>query len=175
MKSNLCLLLLLAAFAAAPTLAPAPASADENPKTPTETAAAYLAAMEASDLDAAEALFASDSLIFETGGVEGTWKNYRDHHIGPELDAIESFVISRAEEPTESKSADGSMAFVAWPIEYTIRLTDGRLIESRGTVTFVLERQEGHYKIRHLHWSSRSKSPATGCWSRKGCMMVSIS
>ncbi len=110
MKSNLCLLLLLAAVAAAPTLAPA--SADENPKTPTETAAAYLAAMEASDLDAAEALFASDSLIFETGGVEGTWKNYRDHHIGPELDAIESFVISRTE-PTESKSANGSMAFVA--------------------------------------------------------------
>lgn len=174
MKSNLCLLLLLAAFAAAPTLAPAPASADEHPNTPTGTATAYLTAMEASDLDAAEALFASDSLIFETGGVEGTWKNYRDHHIGPELDAIESFVISRTE-PTESKSADGSMAFVAWPIEYTIRLTDGRLIESRGTVTFVLERQEGHYKIRHLHWSSRSKSPATGCWSRKGCMMVSIS
>ena len=157
MKSNLCLLLLLAAFAAAPTLAPA--SADENPKTPTETAPAYLAAMEASDLDAAEALFASDSLIFETGGVEGTWKNYRDHHIGPELDAIESFVISRTE-PTESKSADGSMAFVAWPIEYTIRLTDERLIESRGTVTFVLEQQEGRYKIRHLHWSSRRKSPA---------------
>ena len=112
MKSNLRLLLLCAAVATAPTLVPTPASADDNPKTPTETADAYLAAMEASDLDAAEALFASDSLIFETGGVEGTWKNYRDHHIGPELEAIESFVISRTE-PTESKSANGSMAFVA--------------------------------------------------------------
>lgn len=157
MKRNLCLILLSAAVATAPT----PASANENANTPTGTAAAYLAAMEASDLDAAEGLFSSASLIFETGGVEGTWKNYRDHHIGPELDAIESFVISSAE-PTESKSADGSMAFVAWPIEYTIRLTEGRLIESRGTVTFVLERHEGDYKIRHLHWSSRRKPPADG-------------
>jgi len=132
------------------------ARAQESPKTPIETAAAYFAAMEASDLDAAGALFAADSLIFETGGVEGTWREYRDHHIGPELDAIESFVISHAP-PTERTSADRTMAFVAWPIEYTIKLADGRTIESRGTVTFVLENHGHHYMIRHLHWSSRKR------------------
>lgn len=133
-----------------------PASADETSRTPTETAAAYLTAMEASDLEAAEALFAADSLVFETGGVEGTWSEYREHHIGPELDAIESFEMTRAR-PVERTSADGTMAFVAWPIEYHIELTDGREIDSKGTVTFVFVRSEGQLQIRHLHWSSRRK------------------
>lgn len=137
-----------------------PARAEESPKTPTEVAGAYLAAIEASDLDAAEALFAADALIFETGGVEGTWSNYRDHHIGPELEAIESFSMTHAQ-PTEQKSADGTMAFVAWPIEYTIKLGDGRVIESRGTVTFVLENHGHHFMIRHLHWSSRKRPAPT--------------
>lgn len=69
------------------------ARGQESPKTPIEIAAAYLAAMEASDLDAAESLFAANSVIFETGGVEGSWKDYRERHIGPELDSIESFTI----------------------------------------------------------------------------------
>lgn len=117
--------------------------------------------MEDSDLEAAEALFAADSLIFETGGVEGTWSEYREHHIGPELDAIESFVMTRAR-PSEQKSADGTMAFVAWPIEYTIKLDDGRVIQSRGTVTFVLENHGRHFMIRHLHWSSRKRPTPEG-------------
>ncbi len=129
----------------------------EETSTPVGAAGAYLSAMEASDLDQAETLFAAESSIFETGGVEGTWQAYRDHHIGPELGAIESFVISRGE-PSEGRSTDGSLGFVAWPIEYTIALDDGRVIESRGTVTFVLEQHGDRYKIRHLHWSSRKKA-----------------
>ncbi len=147
--------------AAAAILGVAPAPADDSPRTPTETAAAYLAAMEVSDLEAAETLFAADSLIFETGGVEGTWSEYREHHIGPELEAIESFVMTHAR-PTERKSADGTMAFVAWPIEYTIKLDDGRVIQSRGTVTFVLENHGHHFMIRHLHWSSRKRPAPEG-------------
>lgn len=149
-------------LAAAVTVAVVPPAWATRPQaTPTATAAAYLTAMESSDLDAAEALFAGESSIFESGGVEGSWQQYRDHHIGPELHAIESFVIDRGE-PTEVGSADGTMAFVAWPIEYTIRLADGRVIESRGTVTFVLERHDDAYRIRHLHWSSRKKPSPDG-------------
>ncbi len=136
------------------------ARATEPGMTPTETAAEYLSAMEAADLDAAALLFTEESSIFESGGVEGSWQDYRDHHLGPEIDAIDSFVISRGE-ATEEKSLDGSMAFVAWPIEYRIELADERIIESRGTVTFVLERNEDRYKIRHLHWSSRRKPADT--------------
>ena len=132
------------------------AEAQDAPAAPTEVAGAYLAAMASGDLDAAEALFAAHSSIFETGGQEGDWAQYREHHIGPELAQIESFSISKRE-PEMQKSQDGSMAFVAWPIEYRIALQDQRVIESRGTVTFVLVREDQGFRIRHLHWSSRKK------------------
>ncbi|MCH7667251.1 MAG: nuclear transport factor 2 family protein [Acidobacteria bacterium] len=137
------------------------ARAQRLPDTATEVAAAYLEAMEASDLDRAEALFAGESSVFESGGVEGTWQHYREHHIGAELEEIASFTIAKGE-PDEVESVDGSMAFVTWPIEYTIELKEGRMIESKGTVTFVFLREEGQYRIRHLHWSSRRKVTAEG-------------
>ena len=137
------------------------AQAQEQPDTPTGIADAYLEAIEDSDLDRAEALFADESSVFESGGVEGTWQHYREHHIGAELEELASFTIAKGD-ASEEESADGSMAFVAWPIEYTIELKDGRVIESRGTVTFVLVKEDGQFRIRHLHWSSRRKPPAEG-------------
>ena len=124
--------------------------------TPTAVARAYFEAMEQKDLDAAEALFAEPSSIFESGGVEGGWENYRAHHIGAELDAFTTFKTSLGK-AEEELSADRSMAMVAWPIEYHIVLNDGREIDSKGTVTFVLLHQAGGFKIRHMHWSSRPK------------------
>lgn len=123
---------------------------------PVEVAGKYLDAMEVSDLDAAGKLFSATSSVFEAGGKEGTWANYREHHLGPENDGIKSFKITRGEVETSS-SKDGSMAFVAWPIEYRIDLKDGKIIESRGSVTFLLVREKSEYRIRHLHWSSRRK------------------
>jgi hypothetical protein len=69
------------------------ANAVDTPVQPEEVAAAYFVAIQASDLDAAGRLFARESSIFETGGVEGNWQHYRDHHLGPEIDAIASFAI----------------------------------------------------------------------------------
>ncbi len=128
---------------------------------PTEVAAVYLEAMESGDLEAAEALFAPRSSIFESGGQEGDWQHYREHHIGPELSAIKSFSISQGE-PEVEESQDGTMALVAWPIKYRIVLEDQRVIESIGTVTFVLVRGADGLRIRHLHWSSRKQKPADG-------------
>ena len=128
---------------------------------PTEIAAAYLEAMESGDLEAAEALFAPKSSVFESGGQEGDWQHYREHHLGPELAQIKSFSVSRGE-PEVEESQDGSMAFIAWPIEYRIALEDQRVIESIGTVTFVLVRGDDGLRIRHLHWSSRKQKPADG-------------
>ena len=117
---------------------------------------AYLDAMESGDLDAAGRLFAKDSSVFESGGEEGSWSHYREHHLGPEISEVESFKVVRGT-PEVDHSADRSMAFVAWPIEYEILLKDERKIESKGTVTFVLTGEKDKYAIRHLHWSSRRK------------------
>lgn len=140
-------------LAAAILLAPAPGST-AAPTGPVKVAAAYLDALEARDLTAAGALFDVRSSVFESGGDEGDWAHYLAHHLGTEIEAITSFKITRAE-PAAETSADGTMAYVTWPIEYRIALTDERVIESRGTTTFVLVRGGGELKIRHLHWSSR--------------------
>lgn len=129
-------------------------SAAQSQLQPKEVAAAYFVAIQKSDLAAAGALFVRESSIFETGGVEGTWEHYRDHHLGPEIDDIAEFEIS-PKDPVITESDDATLVVVAWPIDYTISLKDDREIRSRGTVTFVLGREDGFYKIRHLHWSSR--------------------
>lgn len=145
----------------AAALLAAPATGQEKktparPTTPTEVASAYLETMDTGDLEMAESLFARKSSIFEAGGEEGTWQHYREHHIGPELAEFSSFKTTRGK-PEEEISADGSMAFVAWPIEYRIVQKDGKSGDSKGTVTFVLVREGDAYRIRHMHWSSRKK------------------
>ncbi|MCH7667254.1 MAG: ABC transporter permease, partial [Acidobacteria bacterium] len=43
------------------------------------------------------------------------------------------------------------------PVSYMIEFKGGIVTKRQGTVSFVLVRQEGEYRIRHLHWSSRRK------------------
>ena len=151
----------LMALAAALALGAAPLAAHPQhagqPTSPRAVAEAYLAALEARNLDAAGALFARESSIFEGGGVEGSWQRYREHHLGPEIGEIKTFTITRGT-PEQVLSGDGSMAFVTVPLDYRIELADGKLVESKGAATFVLVREDNRYHIRHLHWSSRKKN-----------------
>ena len=134
----------------------ASAAAWSSEDTPVEVSRRVLQAMEARDLDAAEALFASTSSVFETGTVEGDWAHYRAHHIGKELDAFHRFELKLGD-PESVRSGDASMAMVAWPLEYHIELHDGRKIDSVGTITFVLIQEDQIYRVRHMHWSSKRK------------------
>lgn len=153
---SFCSISLLAGLGAFYSMQPAVA---ESPPVPDAVAVAkaYFGAVESSDLDAASSLFTADSSVFESGGVEGTWGHYREHHLEPELDAISAFETVLGE-PEVAYSQDASMAFVSWPLEYHIELTDHRTIDSKGTVTFVLVEDGENYSIRHLHWSSRRKN-----------------
>jgi SnoaL-like domain len=157
--SQVAILVAFAGSASAEAAPPNPATATGHE--PTEVAAAYLEAMESGDMEAAGALFTPKSSVFESGGQEGDWHHYHEHHLGPELSAIKSFTVSRGE-PEVEESQDGSMALVAWPIKYRIVLEEQRVIESNGTVTFVLVRGDDGLRIRHLHWSSRKQKPADG-------------
>ncbi len=48
---------------------------------------------EAKDLSGMDTLFAPDDWvrIIEGAGVDSGWADYRDHHIGPELEHLENF------------------------------------------------------------------------------------
>lgn len=120
----------------------------------------YLEATAAGDLDRAEALVQAQSTVFESGGNEGTWSHYREHHLGPEIKMFKNFAL-RPGEMTTTTSGDGTVAIVVLPLEYDITLTDGRHIESVGTSTFGLVRVGDGYLIQHVHWSSRRKQNKT--------------
>ncbi len=153
--------LLVAGCGSAPPAVASPptATAAPSPESAVAVARAYFTAMEAGELDAAAELFADPSSVYETGGQEGSFGHYASHHLGPELAAIQRFEI-RPGEPEVDQSEDGTLAFVAYPVEYDIDLNEGREIRSNGTVTFVLVSRADTYAIRHLHWSSRPRRPA---------------
>lgn len=52
----------------------------------------YHDAMQKLDAKGTEQLFTADSKIYESGGVEGTYVHYLEHHLGPELKVFKSFL-----------------------------------------------------------------------------------
>jgi ketosteroid isomerase-like protein len=135
-----------------------PAPAQGNPAENAEAAAVravlaqYHAAIERLDATGTEQLFAPNSAIFETGGVEGTYANYLGHHLGPELAEFKSFKFSdykvdvRLEEP---------VALATETYKYRIETKDGTIAERQGVTTSVLKKIDGSWKILVSHNSGR--------------------
>lgn len=115
---------------------------------------AYRNALEARDAKAMSALFADGSAIFENGKAEGSFANYMEHHLGPELDGITSFTFSN---PTLTVTRKGDMAHAYETYGYRIELSDGRVIERDGVATSVLSRGADGWKIVQYHSSSRAR------------------
>ncbi len=119
---------------------------------------AYKAGLEALDVSGLTGLFTSDSEIFESGGVEGNFARYLEHHIGPELDEFKEFSFR---DYAVSVRIEGDYAFATETYIYRIVLKeDGRVIEKRGLATSVLKRTPDGWKIRLSHSSSRNLSKA---------------
>ena len=114
---------------------------------------AYRNALTARDADAMMALFTDESFVFENGKDEGSFANYMENHLGPELDGITSFVFGK---PTVAISRVGHMAFGRETYSYQIELTDGRMIEREGVATSVLTHDADGWKIVQYHSSSRA-------------------
>ncbi|WP_339652585.1 nuclear transport factor 2 family protein [uncultured Maribacter sp.] len=103
-------------------------------------------------------LFTDDSNVFEQGGVEGTYKNYIAHHLGPELGHFEKFDFSDYTIETEVSSP---YAFTTETYVYTIVLKpkdgkEARTIHKKGVATSVLKKINGEWKIIKTHSSSRN-------------------
>ncbi len=114
---------------------------------------AYKSALERLDVSGTDSLFASDSEIIETGKVEGTYADYLDHHIGPELGHFKSFTFENYQVRVQ---VAGEYAFTTETYNYVIVLQqDERVIERQGVATSVLHKQNGSWKILKAHNSSR--------------------
>lgn len=103
-------------------------------------------------------LFTENSKVFESGGVEGTYKNYIDHHLGPELGHFKSFAFSNYIIDVEVVSP---YAFTTETYIYTIVLNpddkgNSRTIKKKGVATSILKKIRGQWKIIKTHSSSRN-------------------
>jgi len=104
-------------------------------------------------------LFTEDSKVFESGGVEGSYTHYIEHHLGPELGHFKSFTFSDYEIDLQ---VDAPYAFTTETYVYTIVLNpddkgDSRTIKKKGVATSILKKMDGKWKIIKTHSSSRNK------------------
>jgi uncharacterized protein (TIGR02246 family) len=117
----------------------------------------YKRALEQRDLTGVERLFAQENEVVESGKVEGSYADYRDHHIGPELGHFESFSFS---DYRVTLRIEGDVALATETYRYTIRLI-GKAdpIERQGVATSVLKKIDGGWRIVSMHSSSRAPKP----------------
>ncbi len=135
-----------------------PALVADHVANTTETAAVrvvlakYQSAMERLDPSGTDRLFAANSTIFETGGVEGTYANYLAHHLTPELAEFKSF---RFFDYKFDVRFGGALALANESYRYRIETKKGEIAERLGVATSVLKKVGGRWKIISMHNSAR--------------------
>ena len=134
------------------TVNPAIAATNADEAAVKDILSRYKSAIERLDATGTESLFAPDSAIFETGGVEGTYAQYLDHHLGPELKAFKAFAFS---DYKMTVRFEGPIALATETYNYRIETRSGEIAERRGVVTSVLKKIDGQWKILSMHNSAR--------------------
>lgn len=119
----------------------------------------YDAAFNEKDLDRLATFYHPDVTIYEGGGVNNGWIDYRDHHLGPELKSFENLQFGHSNLKVTILPG-GQSAYAT--SEYAIKTRmDERVLDSTGLETLVLVKAaDGTWKIRHSHTSSRPRRPA---------------
>ncbi len=121
---------------------------------------AYDKAFNAKDLAALAVFYHPDVTIYEGGGINSGWIDYRDNHLAPELESFQNLQFAHSNiAVTVLPGAQSAYA----TSEYSLKARMGeREIDSRGLETVVLVKgPDGNWKIRHAHTSSRpARRPA---------------
>lgn len=118
-----------------------------------KTLDSYKKALERLDVKGTENLFVENSVVIESGKVEGRYEDYLAHHIGPELGDFRSFQF---ENYKVDVSVVGDYAFATETYNYVITLKkDDSVIKRKGVATSVLKKENGLWKIVNMHNSSR--------------------
>ena len=121
---------------------------------------AFERAFVAKDLDKLASFYHPQVTIFEGGGVNNGWIDYRDRHIGPELKAFENLQFEHRNIVVHVLTG-GTVAYVT--SEYALKArANGRDVDSGGLETLVLVNNGGSWKIRHSHTSARRRPATSG-------------
>ena len=114
----------------------------------------YDAAFNAKDLDKLAAFYHPEVTVYEGGGINNGWADYRDHHLGPELKAFENLQFGHRELKVNLLGG-GEAAYATARYSLKAKMGD-RDIDAEGLATYVLvEGSDGAWTIRQSHTSSR--------------------
>lgn len=117
---------------------------------------AYDAAFVAKDLAKLAAMYTPETIVYEGGGINTGWKDYRDNHLGPELKSYESLEFSHTNVVPHLIGADA--AYVT--ADYAIKTKTGdRVSEGGGLATYTLVKDASGWRIRHTHTSAKRRAP----------------
>ena len=101
----------------------------------------YSNAVEKLDFAGTEKLFTTDSQIFESGGSEGTFAHYLEHHLIPEFKEFSSFKYSDYKVDVK---VDDAYAFATETYNYVLVLAkDQTIVKRKGVATSVLKKING--------------------------------
>ena len=118
----------------------------------------YDAAFNAKDLERLASFYHPDVTIYEGGGINNGWADYRDHHLGPELKAFENLQFGHSNTKV-AVLPGGKSAYATSEYSITAKMGD-RQLDSGGLETLVLVKSaDGTWKIRHSRTSSRPRRP----------------
>ena len=157
MNGSRSLLVLLGVLLAPPVMAQAPGGNEIK-----AWLGSYDDAFNAKDLTRLAVFYHPDVTIFEGGGVNTGWADYRDHHLGPELEEMQQPAFSHSNVVVNMLDKGGHSAYVTSEYRLRARVKD-RDVDASGLETLVVVRgRDGAWKIRHSHTSSRRRpsSPA---------------
>ena len=105
-------------------------------------------------------LFSNDSEVFESGGVEGSFSHYLEHHLAPELKYFSNFDFT--DYKIDVKIAM-PYAFTTETYIYHIGIkpneekgVEAKTISRQGVATSILKKTEGKWKIIKTHTSARN-------------------
>lgn len=117
----------------------------------------YDAALNSKDLDRLASFYDPTVTIFEGGSTNIGWADYRDNHLGPELEEMGALEFSHSNVSARLLGSDGRAAYVTAEYRLKTRMGD-RDIDGQGLETLVLIKDDhGAWKIRHSHTSSRRR------------------
>ena len=109
-------------------------------------------AVEQGDLEALDKIWSNDPgvLVFENGGINEGWENYRNKHLAPELTSFKNLKFAVSDIVVK---ADKKIAWATY--KYTLAADfNKQKIETGGVGTMIFEKKGGKWLIVHSHTSA---------------------
>ena len=156
--------MLISGIALFAIMAGAPAPAAEPVESALKTwLQAYEAAFAAKDLARLAGFYDAEVTIFEGGGVNHGWADYRDNHLGPELEEMDAPRLTHTDVVVRVLDGEARSAYVTSEYRLQTRIK-GSDVDAGGLETLLVSRtMGGPWKIRHSHTSSRRRpAPSPG-------------